>query len=826
MKKILSIILCCLMLIGSFFSTPFDNNSLFVSVYAADPLTYTLNYDKASYTVSKCLSSQTGILTIPDRYKDLPVTAIGNNAFENCKITGIVIGDNIKSIGSEAFYGCLRLNSVRLGKCVKSIGSDAFYSVSGCSVYISDLEAWLNISFFDESANPANQGRLYLNDTRVTELIIPEGVTEISKYAFFGCKGLTVVSIPDSVETIGKNAFSSTEIKEVVLGNGVKRINSYAFSNMLYLETVTFGENIELIENYAFNGDNNLNKVYINDLSSWLKLKFSSFYNNPLSYGASLYCDGTLVENLTIPEGITEINDYAFYGCQSINSVSFPASIKIIGSHAFDSCTNLKDISLSSVLEYVGIDVFLNCGYYNDSTKWENSGLYLSANLMAVDKNFSGPFAVKAGTVFVADYAAYQNTGITHLVLADSVEVVGSNAFSGCKGLTQIIFGKNLLSIGKSAFYNCSRLDIINFNDKLKEIDSSAFYNCSGISYVYINDLANWCGINFSDYSSNPVFYAKSMYVDNEKITDIEIPMGVERIGKNAFYNMADIESITIPSSMKEISSYAFYGCSGTADVYISDLAAWCNIQFEDGASNPLFCKGDLYLDGKLLDSVYVPQGVEIIRANTFYRAYGINSVVLPSTVTTIEQRAFGLNSSIKSVTIPETVTEISDNIFSYPSDVTVYCYENSYAHTYCQTQEIPYVLIDIAPVEGAVIDYENNLIFTSVQAGQNVEDIAVTSTDMELNLTNSGSNPNFLNTADIVSVYKDGAKVGDYTVVVDGDTNGDGVCDVLDCAQMALVANGLKTIDGAYALAADSNADNVVDINDYQSVVNKALAS
>ena len=79
--------------------------------------------------------------------------------------------------------------------------------------------------------------------------------------------------------------------------------------------------------------------------------------------------------------------------------------------------------------------------------------------------------------------------------------------------------------------------------------------------------------------------------------------------------------------------------------------------------------------------------------------------------------------------------------------------------------------------------------------------------------------------TGTIISVFDGADCIGDFTLVVEGDTNGDSVCDVLDCAQVARVSNGFGELEGAYAMAADSNADDVIDINDYQAVVNRAYA-
>lgn len=84
--------------------------------------------------------------------------------------------------------------------------------------------------------------------------------------------------------------------------------------------------------------------------------------------------------------------------------------------------------------------------------------------------------------------------------------------------------------------------------------------------------------------------------------------------------------------------------------------------------------------------------------------------------------------------------------------------------------------------------------------------------------------NYEFYGTGTIVTVFDGNDYIGDFTLIVEGDVNGDSVCDVIDCAQVARASNGYDTLEGAYAMAADSNMDKVVDITDYQAIVNKAL--
>ena len=159
-------------------------------------------------------------------------------------------------------------------------------------------------------ANPLYYARnLYLNGEKVTNLVIPDNVTEIKKYTFSYCTGLTSVTIPSSVTTIGE---------------------------------------------YAFQDCRNLTAVHITDLDAWCNIDFNivrgevstltDISNNPLYYAKDLYLNGEKVIDLVIPEGVTKIKKYTFCNCDSINSVTIPESVEEIEANAFKGCTSITEL--------------------------------------------------------------------------------------------------------------------------------------------------------------------------------------------------------------------------------------------------------------------------------------------------------------------------------------------------------------------------------------------------------------------------------------------------------------------------------------------------
>ena len=175
--------------------------------------------------------------------KTYSVTTIGESAFHNCSVTSIEIPNSVTSIGKYAFYWCSGLTNV----------------------YISDLVAWCNIKWGNNSANPFYYAKnLYLNGNLVTDLIIPGSVTSIGDYAFYECRGLTSITIPNSVTSIGSGAFyGCTSLTSVTIGNSVTSIGESAFHNCSGLTSITIPNSVTVIQKYAFSECSNLSDVNI-----------------------------------------------------------------------------------------------------------------------------------------------------------------------------------------------------------------------------------------------------------------------------------------------------------------------------------------------------------------------------------------------------------------------------------------------------------------------------------------------------------------------------------------------------------------------------------
>ncbi len=282
--------------------------------------------------------------------------------------------------------------------------------------------------------------------------IIPQGTKIIEDDAFFGCSGLTSVTIPDSVTSIGRSAFEGcTALTSVTIPDSVASIGRSAFEGCTALTSVTIPDSVTSIGDYAFSGCSGLTSVHISDIAAWCNIDFDS---NPLEYAHHLYLNGEEVKDLVIPNSVTSIEYSAFEGCTALTSVTIPNSVTSIRYGAFHGCSGLTSIVVEE-----GNAVYDSRNNCNAIIKTESNTLLQGCNTTIIPDSVTS----------IEDDAFVDCESLTSITIPNSVTSIGDGAFFGCSGLTSVTIPNSVTSIGDDAFYNCDSLTSINIPEGTTE---------------------------------------------------------------------------------------------------------------------------------------------------------------------------------------------------------------------------------------------------------------------------------------------------------------------------------------------------------------------
>lgn len=204
---------------------------------------------------------------------------------------------------------------------------------------------------------------------------------------------------------------------------------------------------------------------------------------------------------------------------------------------------------------------------------------------------------------------------------------IGADLYVDNKLVTDVTIPDGVKSIGKYAFYGYSSLKSISFPSSIRSIGESAFDDCPNLDEVYATNIEDWCKIKFGDMLSNPIFYARKIYIDGELATDITIPKGITKICDYAFENCETITNVVIPNSVISIGNSAFSGCSNLKNISIPNSV----VNIEKGAFSSCFN----------LEEVEIPDGIKFIKYGTFAFCENLTTIIIPQSVKEIGNLAF-----------------------------------------------------------------------------------------------------------------------------------------------------------------------------------------
>ena len=347
------------------------------------------------------------------------------------------------TIGMRAFENCTSIKRITIPASVTSIGSGAFGDCTSLgAVYISDLRAWCETSFASETANPLYYaGKLYLKGEEAQNLTISDDTEKVCKYAFYGCTGLSSVSIPKSVKSIEDAAFYGCTCLSVVnMEEELESIGKEAFLGCERLQSVTIPKSVTAIGASAFKGCTSIKTMTIPFVGNTKDGVNNTYFGYIFGAGFASNQGGRIPASLTSVTitGGSVLSDSAFNGCTTLTEIILPNDLTEIGSSAFKGCTSIKTMTIPGSVSTIG------------------------------------------------DYAFSGCTALTEVTMQDGVVTIDGYAFHGCTSLNSVTIPQSVNSIGRRAFYGCTSLSAIN-------ISTTGWY------YVYESSTTEGTNVDMSD---------------------------------------------------------------------------------------------------------------------------------------------------------------------------------------------------------------------------------------------------------------------------------------------------------------------------------------
>lgn len=436
--------------------------------------------DNPEVTIYSYVGSDTDV-TVPSEIKGMPVTTLHGTFSGKETVKTVTIPEGVRLIEYNAFFGCTALTTVVLPSSLEEMTEYTFYQCTNLKT----------VSLDTANSKLTKIGRYsFAYCEKLTGFDIPSSLKELEEFVFAYCSSLKKIIIPDTVEKIDISAFRMcTNVTEIKIPGTVKEASEFALFGCDKVITAELPISMVTLANLQ-RSDDLETLVIVDDGSTELPDKDALNEKKKL-------------KKVVFPDSLTSIPRAFCRSISALEEVKLPANLKIISNASFSKCTNLKTIDLPDTVTEIGAFAFADCTSLKD-------------------------FTIPDGIKSIGEEAFY-NSGITSLVVPESVETIDKLAFSHMANLTNATFPAGC----GITFSDCKNLKTAKITGNPTVIDNYMFYECS-------------------------------------QLTDFEIPGSVKKIGYAAFYNTALKEAV-IPASVTEIDDWAFGECQNLEKAVLSD---------------------------------------------------------------------------------------------------------------------------------------------------------------------------------------------------------------------------------------------------------------
>ena len=447
----------------------------------------TMNFDSTTGTLT-FTGNGTGDGNIPSLWK--------NKISEyNTKVTSLIINDGIKTIGQDAFSDCANLKNVTISSGITTIKDGAFAECES----LENIEIPNSVTEIGEHAFigcglkqivipkgiTSIKTSTFTRCAKATDIQIPDSVTNIESSAFANCDSITTIKIPESVISIGEGAFTLCDkLEQITIPKSVNEISSFCFKDCTNLESVVLEDGLEVIGPFVFSGCTKLQNISIpNSVTKIGRCAFEGceglqrvtipgniietgeIDDNGMVYDIFKNCTG--LTDVVMLDGLIRIPGGSFRGCTNLKNVTIPNSVNCIGQYAFSGCQSLTNIVISENVETIEKGAFARCD-----------------NLIKIE--------IPEGVKSIGEAAFYYCENLTEIIISDTVTNIDDDVFSGCSNLIKIVVPNSVTDIADKAFYNSSYLGQENRVIYCRS-DSAVKLYAEGkkINYVIDDDVPN-----------------------------------------------------------------------------------------------------------------------------------------------------------------------------------------------------------------------------------------------------------------------------------------------------------------------------------------------